>query len=382
MRPLLFSLPAAIIGALVSPASGAGRHSPTVARSQHNSAAQFAIQIDTSGAEAILAAATADPVNAAASADTALRNSPVREMIAKMAKYDPKVTAEAFKAAVISNANGGSDAPFALAGLRKDPTPARRMLQRLAADRDSLEQRLSSRLAAFSPNGIKVRGRMLVVDGTPNQNGWVPDSGVADFYINQGFHRDDIDSLITTAEHEMFHVVQGIAVPGLDSKFDDQPKLEPDARGVHRARVVLLNLVIEGMATYVGDPTLVQNPGARLAWQKKELVSNLARSEQIFALFDTLLYRARRDPDTPLDPLLSIGFSGGWNQTGYYVGYRMAKAIDRYLGRDRLRALVAAPAEDFAADYIELMRAHPQDAELTPLSPSSIAIMTELKATR
>jgi hypothetical protein len=340
---------------------------------------QFEIQIDTSGAEAILAAATAPADRAAAAADAALHNAAVQAMITKMAKYDAKVSRDAFKAAVIANAKGGSDAPFALAELRKNPAPARHMLNQLVDERAMLEARLSNRLAEFAPPGLNVRGRMLVVDGTPNQDGWVPNDGVADFYINAGFHRDDIDGLIVTAQHEMFHVVQGMVIPHLNAQFEDQPTLAPEPRGRYRAHAVLLNLVIEGMATYVGDPFVAATPGKSLARDRRELQRNLDRAGQIFALFDTVLYRARHDPASPLDDLLTIGFGGSWDQTGYYVGYRMSKAIDHYSGRARLGELVAAPPQDFVAEYVKVAQAHPADPEITPLAPSSIAIVDELE---
>jgi hypothetical protein len=57
----------------------------------------------------------------------------------------------------------------------------------------------------------------------------------------------------------------------------------------------------------------------------------------------------------------------------------MAKTIDHYLGRARLRALTSLPPEQFVADYIALSRAHPDDPEITPLSAASIATVQELE---
>ena len=159
----------------------------------------------------------------------------------------------------------------------------------------------------------------------------------------------------------------------------DQPGLPVDARELHRAHAVVLNLVIEGMATYVGDPTTYVATGPRLTHDQDQLKKELARASDIFALFDTILFRARHDPDAPLDPLLRIGFGGSWDETGYYVGYRMAKTIDRYAGRDRLRALVTLPPEAFVGEYIAIAQAHPGDPEITPLAPATIATVKELQ---
>jgi hypothetical protein len=339
--------------------------------------ADITISVDTSGAEAVLAAALADPAHAADAADAALENAPVRALLTKMAKYDKTVTPDSFKAAVIAFANGGSPDPFDFARLRTDPGPTRRMLARLKAENDVISRRVADRLRSFTPDGVELQARMIVLVGSKDENGWVPEHS-PDFYIDLGFHGEEVDSVVNIASHELFHVVQGKVQPDQTPVFTDRPDLPPEARGQHRAHAVLLNLVLEGMATYVGDATIYPATGPHLLRDQHELKKELGRADQIFALFDTVLYRARQDPDAPLDALLAIGFGGSWDQTGYYVGYRMAQIIDRYAGRDRLRALVSLPPEDFVAEYITQARAHRGDPEVVPLAPSSVTTVDEL----
>jgi hypothetical protein len=342
--------------------------------------ATFSVAIDVSGATAVLAAAVADPAHAAGAAQAALRNDAVRAMIAKMAKYDSTVTPAAFEAAVVRLAAGGSGAPFDLDRLRTDPASTRRMLARLTTDSAAIARRLADRLRSFTPDNVDVHATLFVVVGAAHQNGWVPNEQQANFYLDLGFHGEELESVINIASHELFHVVQGMVQPNIDSAMTDRPDLAIDARGRHRARAVLLNLVVEGMADYVGDPSLYPSAGPHLARDQQELARELARAGDIFALFETILYRARRDPDAPLATLLKIGFGGSWNQTGYYVGYRMAKAIDRYAGRERLRALVALPPADFVTQYAQIAAAHPADPDITPLAPASIATVEELES--
>jgi hypothetical protein len=343
--------------------------------------AHVSVTIDTSGASVVLAAALADPQHAAQAADVALSNSAVREMIAKMAMYDHTVTAEKFKSAVISLANGGTGEPFDLARLRADPGPTQRMLARLANESDSISRRISDRLQSFTPDGIEVHARLRVLVGATKQNGWVPNDEQKrpDFYVDLGFHREEMESLINSATHELFHVIQGQVQPSFDSAFADRPDLPNTGRELHNAHAVLLNLVIEGMATYVGDASLYPAAGQRIQHDQLELKRQLARANDIFALFDTILFRVRNDPDAPLGTLLTIGFGGPWEETGYYVGYRMTKTIDRYSGRERLRVLVTLPPEQFVTDYIVLARAHPGDPEITPLAATSVTTVEELE---
>ena len=339
---------------------------------------KFDVRVDTSGADVVLAAALSDPVHAAAAADAALENPAVLALIAKMGKYDKAVTADAFKAAVVEVARGGSGAPFDLARLRKDPDPTRRMLARLKSDGETIAARIAERLSAFTPAGLDLQTRLFVLVGS-NQNGWVPVQTVPDFYVDLGFHGEEVESVMAVASHELFHVVQGKLRPDWTAEFKDRPDLPPDGRGLHRAHAVLENLFLEGMATYVGDATAFTATGPHIARDQRELKRNLARADEIFALFDTVLYRARHDPDAPLDTLLNIGFGGAWDQTGYYVGYRMAQVIDRYLGRERLRTLVTLPPEAFISDYIALSQAHRDDPQITHLSSATVATVADLK---
>ena len=255
------------------------------------------------------------------------------------------------------------------------------MLARLTTDSAAIAEHLADRLRSFTPDGMNVQTTLHVLVGAAHQNGWVPEGNHTDFYVDLGFHGEEVESMTNSASHELFHVVQELAQSGLEAQMTDQPTLGVDARERHRARAILLNLVIEGMATYVGDPSIYPSPGPHLVRDRKALQRELARAGDIFALFDTILYRSAHDPDAPLGTLLRIEFGGSWDQTGYYVGYRMSKVIDRYAGRDRLRALVGAPPEDFVMEYIRLARAHPNDPEITPLAPVSIAIIETLAGT-
>ncbi len=336
-------------------------------------------ELDTTGAHAVLDAATSDPDHAAAAADAALARPQVQAMIAKMAKYDPSVTPAAFKAAVMSVSRGGGGEPFDLERLRKDPDGTRRMLAKLETNWPTLSRQLAERLSAFAPHGLSMDGTLVIVVGS-NQNGWVPDQLKPVFYVDLGFHGEEVDSVINTASHELFHTVQGLSRPNWNRDFTDLPDLPPNERELHRAHAVIYNLVLEGMATYVGDATRYASAGPNLKRDQRAIRDNLARKDETFALFESLLLRARQDETARLDPLLSVGFGGRWDQTGYYVGYVMAAAIDRYAGRERLRALVKEPPEQFVLEYVRVASAHREDPAIVQLSPYTVRTVRELAA--
>ena len=68
---------------------------------------------------------------------------------------------------------------------------------------------------------------MLV--GAKHQNGWVPDN-TPNFYVDLGFHGEEMESMINSAAREFFHVVQVTVQPIGASDLTDQPNLPADAR--------------------------------------------------------------------------------------------------------------------------------------------------------
>jgi len=369
LPPTLALLGLALLLLVIGPAAEAGA-------ADAKSPARFSLTFDVSGARAILAAATSEPSQAAAAADAALKLPGVQALISKEHKYFPKASAESFKADVIAVASGRPTEVFPLKKVRDNPAPYRQMLALVEAQRPQIVERLSKGLQSFTPDGMSIDATMVILLGT-NQHGWVPEQKSTSLYVDIGWHLGDIEGLLALGAHELFHVVQGAIQPDWIPILSEPPKTLPaEQRRAHRVHAAIASLVMEGMAAYVGDPVAWGATRPGFDRDKREYERQLGRADEIFALFDTLIYRFSRDDDAPLDALLNIGFGGSWEQTGYYVGYRMAQAIDRHRGRDRLRALVLLTPEEFVRDYIAVARSHPEDSQITPLASSTIAVIS------
>jgi hypothetical protein len=327
------------------------------------------VTIDTTAAEAVLKAITGEPRDAESLAQAALKLPGIQAMIAKEHRYLPAASADSFLAAVVETAQGRSGDPFPLREIRENPAQVRALLADLVARNTQLSQRLADRLRMFAPPGLTLHTTLAVVLGS-HQNGWVPDQKTPVFYIDAGFQSGDTDALIAVAAHELFHVVQGAVQPDWNAVLAAFTRGSPERREVHNVHAALLNLVIEGMADYVGDPRALPGTGPGITRARREYGRNLARNSESFALFDTIIYRLNKDPDAPLESLLNIGFGGSWEQSGYYVGFAMASAIDRYAGRERLRKLVALPPEDFVLEYVAVEK-RAANRDLIPLAASS-----------
>ena len=335
-------------------------------------AARIAVTIDVSPAAAVLAAATSDREHVAALADAALKLPAIQAMIAKEHRYIPAATADSFRAALVGLATGGDGKPFALASVRADSIKIGALLAELRTRRSELGARLSGRLQAYAPARTSLSATLSVVLGS-HQNGWVPDQKSPVFYLDAGFQEGDVDALVAVAAHELYHVVQGAAQPDWGPALAPSTADVPAARETHNVHAALLNLVIEGMADLVGDPSAFPGLGTAIEQARREYRRNLARSAENFALFETILFRLARDGDAPLGSLLNIGFGGAWGQSGYYVGYDMARVIERYGGPERLRELVTATPEAFVLEYARISHAHSSDAQIEPLSQATVA---------
>ena len=331
----------------------------------------LSVTIDTSAADAVLKAVTGEASDAQSQARAALLLPGVQAMIAKEHRYVPAASAESFLSAVAEAAEGRGDDVFPLREIRDNPAQIRGLLTSLASRKAELAERLTDRLRMFAPPGLTLHTTLAVVLGS-HQNGWVPDQRTPVFYIDAGFQSGDADALIAVAAHELFHVVQGAVQPDWSAALEPSGSGSPDIREMHNVHAALLNLAIEGVADYVGDPRAFPGIGPGIVRARSEYARNLTRSRESFALFDTMIYRLYSDPDAPLESLLNIGFGGSWGQSGYYVGFAMASAIDRYAGREKLRQLVASPPEDFVLEYIAVEK-RAADRDLIRLAVSSAA---------
>jgi Putative zinc dependent peptidase (DUF5700) len=340
--------------------------------------AHFTVEVDTSAAEAVLAAATSSAGEASAAADAALKLPDVRALIEKEHRYNARASAETLKADILAVVAGSPTGVFPLKAIRADPDRYRQALEELRTRKEEIGRHLAGGLRDFSPDGTRIDARLAVVIGS-NQVGWVAEQKSSTLYVDATRYLGGVDGLVAVAGHELFHIVQGAWQPDWGPVFAAAPPDAPAAERLrHNVHAAFVNLVIEGMATYVGDPVRWCRSGCD--HDKNEYARELARSGQTFALFDTIIYRLARDEAAPLDTLLSIGFSGSWDQTGYYVGYRMAELIARYSGRERLRALVARPAEEFLAEYVAAIKAHPDDPQAIPLAPATVAALMDVRA--
>lgn len=291
----------------------------------------------------------------------------VQALIHQAGRFDKNATPEAFAATLTNAVAGGkpSPDPFAFARVAARAEATRKLLASIEADPKKLESAIAARIAPYAPQDAQLQATVhLIAGGT--SDGFVP--GGSDLYIALDYLQDDFDGLALMTAHEVYHTLQNQVAA---------PAVKREGR-LAEAAALLRPLLSEGTASMVGDPLTVASPKAYTAWFSDKYNRNFRRIEQNFALFETMLFALANDPAASMDRLYNLGYSGTWDSPLYFVGYRMAKVIERNDGRGAIAKFIARDPAAFVARYVELTKKD-HAADVVPLSPTAEAIVGRLR---
>ncbi len=324
-------------------------------------ASQLTLRIDTTAADATLDA-LANPTLTGSAAQAVARLPGNRALIAKAHSFAPSATEDGYVNALLALAHGQTPAtdPFQLRTAKQRALEVRALLRELEARRDETARAVEDRVNAYSPPSIRVTVTAVVVVGGTS-DGWASeDQGSHRLHLAAQYFRDDLEGLKLLMSHELYHMVQREAQP-VDYTADDFLTRNGQA-GVVMA--LLQSLRNEGMAAWVGDAVEWPGQGAYTIWYRQKFTRNLGRVQQAAELFSSLVFRAVNDPDTSPFDLYALGFSGEWDSSAYFLGYRMAKVIEAHRGRAATIALLQQPPSQFVLTYAAV--ANPGDPHFTP----------------
>jgi hypothetical protein len=321
------------------------------------------LRLDYVGAEAIISALERDSLSDA-DVDNLLRVHGVRAMVDNVTHYFPQLGVKEFRDEVKTFAQtkkGGSHLEyFQLEFVWNTREHVRSVIKLIKENEKEIIRQTLKQLDRYSP---KVGDLTINVYFT---GGGVSDGFLFDnqkdqpaFYVNLSTtdgSRVDYNGIIANMAHEAYHVVQKAAQrrAGLAAVADSTDKLPPTER-------LLAVLLFEGTANYVVDPTRSNAAGTDMEKSRQQYRRNAdpARIKENFALFDTVL-SGIRDGSLPWNKAYARGFSGNNDARFYFVGYEMAKAIEKYRGRKQIAQLFEKPPVEFIRQYIALYKKHPE----------------------
>ena len=337
-----------------------GGHPPTSAPGTPQSN-RFSLRMNFEGAEALLAVLEQHTVTDAA-IDKLLAIRGVHAMVDNTTKYIPGDTRATFRAAVKEyvTTRKSKVGHFRLDESAEKSTEIRALIAKLKAD-TNLVAEVTGPIARYTPALPHITATMYGTTGGASDGFVLDNEKVPAFYVALNRVDGDVRGVKLQMTHELYHVVQRTAragVPGLDAEVFDSNTAPPHAR-------LLMVVFEEGTATYVTEPMLGEEGSLfrrsspymrtwRASYKKNAPPKKITAN---FAEFDRLL-SGLRSGSMSWKQASDVVFTG-LGPGPYYVGYEMAKSIDRRHGPARLASLLQQHPAAFFRAYIDLYRASP-----------------------
>lgn len=342
--------------------------SPKIATSQASSRQEpVVVRFDYAGAEALLDAAER---NFLSDEDVAklLEIHGVAAMVDNVTHYQPVYGREQFQSElkdfVQNHKSAGS--PFALDQVFRTREQVRSLIRDLKANESAIVRGMLQELAVHRPPTGAITATVYFVVGGSSDGFVLDHDDESAFFVALDKAHGDLDGVRFNMTHELYHVMQKAAarrVPNLQATISNPALLAPPES-------LLATTLWEGTANHAVDALKAKGTGPYMEAWRNRYERNLepARVKENFALFDTLLADLRAGRTTWAEAY-KIGFSG--DAKIYFVGYKMAKAIERYDGARRIGDFFVRPPAEFFQEYINLCHRHPDIVDR--FSPASEA---------
>ena len=317
------------------------------------------LKLDYAGAEAVLRALERDSLSDA-DVDALLRVHGARAMVDNVTRFIPGVGVPEFRSEIksfVRRKRTGDHSEFQLADVWRERSAVRELIGAIEAEDSRI---VREALAVLEPYALDTGPLAMTAYFTAGgvSNGFVFDDGAEPaFYANLARADGRLAAVVGNLAHESYHVMQKAAQrrAGLHAVADSSEALPVGER-------LLAVTLAEGLANYVVDPTCATTTQPEEDSESLERYAENAQPDRIvenFAVFDEVLADFRADRSS-WEEAYERGFSGNEGARFYFVGYQMAKAIERHCGRACIPRLFEQPPVEFFRQYVALYREHPE----------------------
>jgi len=328
---------------------------------------QISIDIDTSLADRTLAlVCSSRRIN-----EAEIRRSPVvQAQIEHNSGLTPTATMDAYVAALraASACQAPTPDPFGIGDVIANVEIYRQKVAAIQARREELAAAVARRLAPYAPANFAFNGSVVLAvpyfscGGFAAQGAFFIDLRCLSADINQ-----DALALELLVTHETFHAMQRQL---FHPTFETDPQTQIEAY-----RLLLDSLLTEGSAEFVANSAEMRDlPGGGLLTRigREFSFSNGQRVGTNFAALAVLFDYVANNPETPRDAArraYTIGFTGSFQQFGYYVGAAMARSIEQKWGPAGVMCVMRLPSEQFVLAYRAIAA---EDSTVRALDPAII----------
>ncbi|WP_133300222.1 DUF5700 domain-containing putative Zn-dependent protease [Mucilaginibacter terrenus] len=248
----------------------------------------------------------------------------------------------------------------------------RLLINKLAADQKSFIADVTRMIETYTPDSINANVRACFLVGGGSLGFVLNDGSIFNVALQK--IGNDYEGLRYLVAHELYHSIQDAG--RTLRKVSAQKGTPYNAKA---SWAIAYNVWSEGTATLVGDITRITKPEPFTKVQMEEVNKNLARKRQNFVLIETMLFKAYADTATHVyNELYNIGFTTGYDEAGYYVGYEMAKKLQQFNGAGAIADLIINDPLVMFEEYIKLYKAHPQDNTFIRFDATTEGIIASL----
>ena len=244
---------------------------------------------------------------------------------------------------------GGYNRYFQFNDAWRERTRVRDLITKFRGAEREVVGGMLSRLDRYRPDTGPLSITIYLVAGGVS-DGFAFEKDPNSFYANLVRAGGDFNGAILNMDHEAYRAMQIAAQQraGLPTLWASNDKMPLDER-------LLTGTLVEGTANYAADPTRRAAAGPNVGGARERYRRNAApaRVAENFALFDRTLKDIREGHAT-WGVVNKEGFSRDNDDRFYFVGYEMAKALERYRGRRAVGGLFSKPPAEFFRSYIAL----------------------------
>ena len=338
--------------------SGRGYAQPLGAAKGAATPAPVTLRLDYAGAEALISALERDSLSDT-DVDSLLRVPGLRAMVSNVTRFIPNIGVPEFRKEVrafVQTKKGGEyNNYFQLTDVWRERSQVRTLIRAIRADERKIVGETLSQFERYRPNTGPLAITVYFVSGGVS-TGFAFENDPGSFYANLARAGGDLNGVVLNMAHEAYHVIQFAAQKraGITPLWVSNEKMPPIER-------LFTGTLQEGTANYAADPTrwAATGPDVEAARRRYRRNTEPARVTENFALFDAVLKELREGRIT-WDIAYKKGFTSENDDSFYFVGYEMAKALEQYCGSKCISRLFEEPPVEFFRRYIALYRKHPE----------------------
>jgi hypothetical protein len=236
--------------------------------------------------------------------------------------------------------------------VKKNHKEMKAFVELIMAKQDSIKQILNTTFAPFLEKDKTYTFNVYFLMGTYSMGFTFGESDA--FYLGLHHYKYDLQSVIQTCKHELFHNIQNTYY----NSEKTNTQLMKENKGAAYVHELLNYMFKEGSANYVEEYHLLKDKNTpHIKELKEHILVNENRISSLNYLVNRMVLDIYAHPNTiNMDEAYTVLFDWSWNNVAYYMGEQMCLALSDAKGKAAMQAYLKKDAIYFVEDYIQLSK--------------------------